>query len=161
MQKYNRVLAKLGNDGFSLALFRTKVADSKEFCKMSNKRIIMLVYIMLPFTFLNANECRGDIGYADYSTDKIVKYYSHFIVYQNDTLPIFQKHMREILNKGNYSFEIYYDDIVGSHVQIIKKGKGCTIFGELKRITCLGVENIQRDENLSTTLFKFTKDNYP
>ena len=30
-----RVLAKLGNDGFSFALFGTKVADSKEFCKMS------------------------------------------------------------------------------------------------------------------------------
>ena len=32
----NRYLAKLGNDGFSLALFRTEVSDSKEFCKKSN-----------------------------------------------------------------------------------------------------------------------------
>ena len=31
-----RLLAKLGNDGFSLALFGTKVADSEEFCKKSN-----------------------------------------------------------------------------------------------------------------------------
>ena len=33
---YNiRLLAKLGDDGFSLVLFGTKVADSKEFCKKS------------------------------------------------------------------------------------------------------------------------------
>jgi len=30
-----RLLSKLGDDGFSLVLFGTKVADSKEFCKKS------------------------------------------------------------------------------------------------------------------------------
>jgi len=39
-QKDNRLLAKLGDDGFSLVLFGTKVADSKEFCK---KSIIVLI----------------------------------------------------------------------------------------------------------------------
>jgi len=32
----NRLLEKLGDDGFSLVLFGTKVADSKKFCKKSN-----------------------------------------------------------------------------------------------------------------------------
>jgi len=36
-EKVNRFLAKLGDDGFSLVLFGTKVADSKEFCKKFNK----------------------------------------------------------------------------------------------------------------------------
>jgi len=36
----NRLLAKLGDDGFSLVLFGTKVADSKEFCKKFNKKLI-------------------------------------------------------------------------------------------------------------------------
>ena len=30
-KKVNRVLAKLGNDGFSLAIFRAEASDSKEF----------------------------------------------------------------------------------------------------------------------------------
>ena len=35
---FNKLLAKLGTDGFSLVLFGTKVSDSKEFCKKSNKK---------------------------------------------------------------------------------------------------------------------------
>jgi len=36
-----RLLAKLGDDGFSLVLFGTKVADSKEFCKKSTKEVAL------------------------------------------------------------------------------------------------------------------------
>jgi len=38
----NRVLAKLGNDGFSLVLFGAEASDSKEFYKMFNKNISIL-----------------------------------------------------------------------------------------------------------------------
>ena len=38
----NRHLAKLGSDGFSLVSFRTKVSDSKEFYKKSNKDLALL-----------------------------------------------------------------------------------------------------------------------
>ncbi len=48
----NKLLAKLGTDGFSLVLFGTKVSVSKEFCKISNffkhiKRIDHVVAILI------------------------------------------------------------------------------------------------------------------
>jgi glycyl-tRNA synthetase alpha subunit len=43
----------------------------------------------------------------------------------------------------------------------VKKGKNITLFGELKRITCIGVEGVEREETLSTVIFKSPINNYP
>jgi len=42
MKKYTKVLAKLGTDGFSLALFGTKVSDSNEFCKKYTPTVLSI-----------------------------------------------------------------------------------------------------------------------
>ena len=66
---YNRYLAKLGNYGFSLALFGTEVSNSKDFCKKSN---------------LNQESIVFDVGgyEGDFSKKIYDKYYSNIYIFE-------------------------------------------------------------------------------
>ena len=50
MYFFNRHLVKLGNDGFSLVLFGTKVSDSEKFYKRSNQKLFLLLIYLLLFS---------------------------------------------------------------------------------------------------------------
>jgi len=72
LKNYNRLLAKLGTDGFSLAFFGTKVSDSEEFYNKSNNKEAVYSAIKNNFLPIALTSFTTATGFASLSFSDII-----------------------------------------------------------------------------------------